>query len=254
MPIRKVQYGRNHSYSINGMRTMGVTTAIGKGMPKPALVGWAAKCVAEEAVDLIRGGHSGLHTEEQVKETYNQLRKAHTRRRDNAALRGTQIHKHAQHLIRGEPVEVPLELLPFVQQCARFADEWKVAPLLTENVVGSYQWGYGGSFDLVGELPGGRRILFDYKTGASGVWAETALQLAAYRYADAYVGPGGVEIPMREVGIMECKAVWVRADGYDVIPLDTGPTVHKAFLHVLQVAKTVAVMDGWVGEPEPCPR
>jgi hypothetical protein len=134
-----------------------------------------------------------------------------------------------------------------------FIKEWRVRPLLVEHTVGSYRWGYAGTFDLIAELPDGRRVLFDYKTGKSGVWPETALQLAAYRYADAYVAPDGTEIPMKDVGVTEAKAVWVRADGYDVIPLNTDGHVFKVFLHVLQVAKAVDEMKSWKGDMERAP-
>lgn len=255
MAIRRIQRGRNHGYTIHGMKAMGVTTALSKGMPKPALMYWAAKCVAEEAADLIGLGEQNWQmwrTEHDVR-TYEQLieylKKAPIRKRDTAAVRGTKVHKLAEKLVHGVEVEVPVELAGYVAQCARFLDEWQVKPLLVERVIGSYRWGYAGTFDLIGELPDGRRLLLDYKTGRD-IWPETALQLAAYRHAEAYVGDDGTEMPMREIGIHEAKAVHIGADGYRVIPLDTGPAVHKAFLHVLQVAKAADVMDGWKGEPE----
>ena len=228
---------------------MGVTTALSKGMPKPALMYWAAKCVAEEAAQMMQTGDDWrVHTD-----LVAYLKAAPVRKRDSAAVRGTKVHKIAEELVHGRPVEVPVELAGYVSQCAHFLDEWQVKPLLVERVIGSYRWGYAGTFDLIGELPDGRRVLFDYKTGRD-IWPETALQLAAYRHAEAYVADGGLEMPMREVGIQEAKAVHIGAEGYAVIPLDTGPAVHKAFLHVLQVAKAADVMDGWKGEPEVCPQ
>lgn len=252
MSIRRIQRGRNHSYTINGHEAVGVTTAIGNGLPKPALLAWGPRLVAEEAARLIANRHSDdyldLATEQDV---ITFLKNAPTRAKDGAAARGTRVHAIAEQLTRREEdIDVPEELRGHVESVQKFLAEWKVRPLLVEHVIGSYQWGYAGTFDLVAEVGDGRRILFDYKTGASGVWPETALQLAAYRYADAYVAPDGTEIPMREVGITEAKAVWVRADGYDVVPLDTSGAVFKAFLHVLQVAKAVPIMPLWKGEME----
>lgn len=247
MAIRRIQRGRNHGYTIHGMKAMGVTTALSKGMPKPALMYWAAKCVAEEAAEMMQADSWRVHSD-----LIAYLKAAPIRKRDSAAVRGTKVHKLAEHLVHGKEVEVPLELAGYVAQCARFLDEWRVKPLLVERIVGSYRWGYAGTFDLIGELPDGRRVLFDYKTGRD-IWPETALQLAAYRHAEAYVADDGTEMPMREVGIHEAKAVHIGAEGYSVIPLDTGPAVHKAFLHVLQVAKAADVMEAWKGEPEVCP-
>lgn len=252
MAIKRHQQGRNHAYTINGNRAVGVTTALSKGLPKPALMNWAAKCVAEEAVNLDHDTREELRKQgPQVLIDY--LKKAHIRIRDTAAVRGTKVHNIAEKLIKGYEVDVPEELVGHVDSALKFLKDWKVRPLLTERTVGSYQWGFAGTFDLIGELPDGRRVLFDWKTGASGIWPETALQLAAYRYADAYLAPDGTEIPMKEVGITECKAVWIRADGYDVIPLVTDGAVFKAFLHILQVAKAVDVMPQWKGPAEQWP-
>ena len=33
-----------------------------------------------------------------------------------------------------------------------------------------------------------------------------------------------------------CGAIWVRADGYDLIPVNSGPTTFRTFLYVQQVA------------------
>jgi hypothetical protein len=257
--IKRIQRGRNHAYTINGHKAVGVTTALSKGLPKPALMYWAARCVAEEAVELLNMSSEALsdwlalEDLEAPADLTNYLKKAPTRKRDDAAARGTKVHKIAEQLIFGDGADVPIDLIGHVESCVRFMDDWKVRPLLVEHTIGSYTWGYAGTFDLIAELPDGRRVLFDYKTGASGIWADTALQLAAYRYADAYVAPDGTEVPMKEVGVTEAKAVWVRADGYDVIPLATDGTVFKSFLHVLQVAKVMDAMEAWKGEAETPP-
>lgn len=257
--IKRIQRGRNHAYTINGHKAVGVTTALSKGLPKPALMYWAAKCVALEAAALIPMQEEDFaawmdhHEIRDADQFVDYLKKAPTRKRDDAAARGTKVHKIAEQLIFGDGADVPLDLIGHVESCVKFMDDWKVRPLLVENTVGSYAWGYAGTFDLIAEVPDGRRILFDYKTGQSGIWPDTALQLAAYRYADAYVADDGTEIPMKEVGVTEAKAVWVRADGYDVIPLLTDGSVFKAFLHVLQVAKAADVMETWKGEAETAP-
>ena len=252
MSIRRIQRGRNHAYTINGHSAVGVTTAIGNGLPKVNLYSWYARAVAQEAAPLITAAPRDVsawlreHNIASEEGLVEYLKKAPNRIRDGAALRGSKVHKIAERIVFGDAdVDVPEEIRGHVEACAKFIDEWRVRPLLVEHTVGSYQWGYAGTFDLIAELPDGRRVLFDYKTGASGIWPETALQLAAYRYADAYVAKDGTEIPMKEVGLSESKAVWIRADGYDVVPLNTDGSVFKAFLHVLQVAKAIAVMPTW---------
>lgn len=249
--IKRVQRGRNHTYVIDDIKTIGVTTALSKGMPKPALPYWAAKTVAQtvadmDAADLDRLRHLGRES------MIGALKAAPWQQRDDAAKRGTEVHTIAEALVLGKQVQVPQELAGHVDSAVKFMDQWQVRPVLIERTVGSYRYGYAGTFDLIADLPDGRRVLFDYKTSQSGIWPETALQLAAYRYADAYVADDvdKTEVLMSEVGIDECKAVWVRADGYDVIPLDTSREVFRSFLHVLAVARTADVMAAWVQPAE----
>lgn len=247
--IRRIQRGRNHSYTINGNKALGVTTALNKGLPKPNLITWAARCVAEEVADMDAFDLNALRSMGRDS-MVAALKAVPNQRRDNAAVRGTKIHGYAEQVIAGEDVQVPDELVAHVQNVVKFLDEWKVRPLISECTIGSYAWGYAGTLDLVGELSDGRRVLFDYKTGASGIWPETALQLAAYRHADAYVAPDGTEVPLKILGISEAKAVWIRADGFDVVPVATDEAVHKVFLHILAVARAADRMSEWVGAPE----
>lgn len=257
--IRRIRCGATgHRYEIDKAKVMGVTTALDLAVAKPALLRWAAKTTAEEALLVLN------HPERSRWETKNGigsdkdlvefLAGAHVRQRNAAATRGTRVHKYAEKLVKGEEVEVPDELLGHVQACARFFDEWKIVPLLQEKTVGSYRWGYAGTFDLIAEIPDGRRILWDYKTGKY-IYPEVRLQLAAYRYADAYIADHtGLEIPMTEVGITSAKVVHLRSDGYDVIGLDAGPQEHKVFLHALQVAKAAKAWADWQPVAERTPR
>lgn len=252
MAVKRVDRGKSHTYSIDGMAAMGVTTAINKGMPKPALPYWAARTVAEHVADLDDEKIAYLRSfgRDRMAQV---LKGVPWAQRDAAAARGTEVHQFAEKLIHGEEVHVPDELAGHVEAAAAFMDAWKVKPLLVERVVASRVHMYAGTFDMVGELPGGRRVLFDYKTGKSGIWPETALQLAAYRWADCYLADGELadgelEIPMRDVEIDEAMAVWVRADGYDVVPVNTGPEVFRAFVDVLKVARLSERMSEWVHE------
>lgn len=252
MTIKRRQYGKNHSYTINDVKTIGVTTALSEGYPKPALMNWAARVVAEEAADAIIASIDGDYEHEFDRAGWvSHLKGAPSRQRNTAAVRGTKVHKFAEQVIGGQTVDCPIELMPHVESVVKFLDQWQVRPLLVEKVVGSYTWNYAGTFDLIGELPDGRRVLFDYKTGNSGIHPETALQLAAYQHADMFVGDDGTELPMHEVGIDCAKAVWIRADGYDVIPLDTSGAVFSTFLHALMVARARREqVASWVGAAE----
>jgi len=256
--FRRRNYGRNHAYYLGDTKLIGVTTALSKGYPKPALPYWSARTVAEYVADVDLAHLVNLRDMGRGA-TVAALKEIPWVKRDAAALRGTELHNLAEKLIDGQRVEVPEPQVGLVESVVKFMNEWQPTPLLVEKTVGSRRWMYAGTFDLIAELPDGRRVLFDYKTSASGIWPETAMQLAAYRYADCYLetGPAGsAEIPMSEVGIDECMAVWVRADGYDVHPLDTGEDVFRTFLAALYVARqniapdkqTPPAVERWVGK------
>jgi len=246
MTITRRNYGKGHSYKIDGETVPGVTTLIGKGLPKPALPYWAARTVAEYVADAdaetmaaLRGlGRGGMVAA---------LKETPWGQRDSAAVRGTEVHALAEKLVRGDEVEVPEHLAGHVESYVRFLDEWKPEPILVEAVVGSRKWRYCGQLDLVCRLPDGRVVLADIKTSASGVWPETSYQLSAYRYADVYVD-GADEKPMADLGIEAGYAIWVRADGYDVLPVRCDEQIYKDFLHIAWTAKAVERNKDVIGE------
>ena len=48
---RIITRGRGHSYELDGEKVPGVTTILSKGVPKPALVDWAARMAADYAIN-----------------------------------------------------------------------------------------------------------------------------------------------------------------------------------------------------------
>lgn len=256
-PIRRRNHGRGHSYlDANGARVPGVTTIIGDGVPKPALVNWAANTTAEYAVDHWED-LSSMTPSARLKE----LTRARYADRDAAANRGTKVHALAEQLTAGKAVIVPDELRGHVESYVRFLDEWDAAPVLSETAVWSSTHGYAGTLDLIADIthphmPGrSMRALLDIKTSRSGVFGETALQLAAYRYADGYLDDDGAEQPMPEVEFT--GVVHVRADGYSLVPVTAGPAQFRSFLYAQQVKAFCDDASELVGEeltaPEKAP-
>lgn len=249
MTLVRLNRGKNHSYKLDGKPVQGVTTLISKGMPKPAMPYWSARTVAEFVADTptdVLCAYRQLGRDGMVKV----LKDVPWTRRDEAAARGTEVHALADLLARGERVDVPDHIAGHVESAVRFLDDWRIAPVLTETLVGSRAHWYAGTLDVVADLPDGRRAILDYKTSASGIWPETALQLAAYRLAEFYIGPDGREMWMADVGINCAYAVWLRSDGYDVIPVNTGPEVFEMFRAVAYVARRMDGMKEWIGEAE----
>jgi hypothetical protein len=248
-PIRRKDTARGHKYEdAEGRRVPGVTTILSDGIPKPALVNWAASATAEYAVDNW-DRLTGLSASVRLKE----LNSARWSVKDTAANKGTAVHALAEKLVAGEEVEVPDELVGHAESYARFLDDFEVEAHHVEFSVVSYRWGYAGTGDLIANVKHvgqTRLLLLDVKTNRSGVFGETALQMAAYRYADVLFVDGGEE-PMPVVD--GCAAVHVRADGYDLIPVIADEAQHKAFLHVMRVAEAQRELNELVGPPVKVP-
>lgn len=227
----------HHYEDANGKRIPGVTTILSEGLPKPALVTWAANVTAEAAVNQW-DELSDMGPADRLKI----LKEAMANNRDAAARRGTEVHTLAEQLMVGHSVNVPDELRGHVESYVQFLDLWQPQPVLTEVAVVNYTHGYAGTLDMVFDCQG-KRVLADIKTGRSTIYGETALQLAAYRYAEVYLH-NGLEVEMPEV--QESWAIWVRADGYTVIPVDTSPAVFDDFRRVAATSRAAKRLSTYV--------
>lgn len=220
--------GRGHSYFIDGAKVDGVTTILSKGLPKPALVQWAANMAADYTAD-----HWDELAELAPSERRKLVSKAHEASRNAAAAQGTRVHALAEKLAAGDEVAVPDQLAGYVEACVKFLDDFDVQPVLTEASVFSRKWGYAGTLDMIADL-NGKRWLLDWKTNKSGPFGDTAFQLAAYRYAEFYLGDTGeLEVP----AVDECAVVWLRQDGYDLHPYHADQGVFRQFLYIQQCAR-----------------
>jgi len=249
--IRRVNHGKGHSYidTDTGLKIPGVTTITGDGVPKPALLKWSAETTASYAVD---------HWEElstsapsvRLKELYG----ARYAVKDAAANRGTQVHKLAERLVAGERVAVPDHLAGHVASYVHFLDDFDVQPILVEATVWHPEHGYCGTLDLIADLldpddPDQARLryLLDIKTSRSGVFGEHALQLAGYRHAPVWVDADGTEHDMPTVDAT--GVVHVRADGYDLVPVEAGEAQFRTFLYAQQIGQFLATSRDLIGEP-----
>jgi hypothetical protein len=249
--------GRWHTYSLDGVRVPSVTGIIGKAVAKPALVKWSARLAAEWAA-----AHHAELTQLGEASWVTQAARAPDVVRDTSATAGKQVHSIAQALIYGEPVETADpesgelysdDVVRMGEQVARFQDAWQVSPddALVELPVFNDEHGYAGTFDLCATLRGGDSWLIDYKTGQSGVWNETALQLTAYSRA-THVQIGDRDLLMRPV--QRCAALWVRPDAWELIPVKSDDYQWHAFVHAIEVAAWAALRrDDVIGGALPIP-
>jgi len=229
--FRRRNYGRNHAYYLDGVKLPGVTTILGDGLAKPALVAWGINTTAGYAVDNW-DDLAGMKPSQRL----DVLKKSPYAERDAAAKRGTEVHKLAELLAHGKEVVVPDELAGHVESYVRFLDEFAPEPVLLEEAcVSVSKWPYAGTFDGILDIRGRGRLLVDIKTARSGVFPDNALQLAAYRHATHFASPDdGWELhPMPQVD--GCAVIHVRADGYSLVPVETGDTVFRTFRYAQQM-------------------
>lgn len=256
-----------HSYKLDGEKVPGVTTLLGDGLPKPFLVGWGINKVSRYASEHLDElwAMRGMGTEA----VFASLRQAPYKERDDAGARGTQLHKWAELLMRGEEVPVGPDMLPWVRAVADYLDDYNPATVLQETAVGSRKWRYAGSFDDVSDFPEGwakfcskpdcehTRKIVDYKS-SRGVYAETVLQLAGYANPEnVFKTPEGEERTVGSLGLCdEGYVVHIRPEGYEVVPCYIGPEALQAFVRVAWLARFRAKggqLDGWLGDPLPHP-
>jgi hypothetical protein len=265
MRVVRVDRGRNHWYidlDAGNVRVSGVTGLTGDGLPKSALINWAATATAGYAVD-----HWDELAALPLSERLSRLNGGRYESRDAAANKGTDVHTMAQRLIAGERVTIPDNLTGYVEACARFLDEFDFREEYVECLVYNETHYYSGQLDIIGtvvlpDMPeydhiprddeGRSRGLFDWKTSKSGIFGEVALQLVAYRHAEFLQPDPKDPQTAREMPEVDFTAgIHIRRDGYTVVPLITDADVFRDFLYVKEVARIADkdAMRALVGDP-----
>jgi len=256
MSIIRVHRGTRPRFidEATGARVPGVTTITNKGVPKPGLVNWSANATIDYAID-----HWDELTAMPISERIKTLSRARYELTDKAKNKGKIVHRLAEKLILGASVAIPEGLDGYVLSYVRFLDEFDVEPRNIEAAVIHPEIGYCGILDLIADLlnaddPGGEKEtwLLDIKLTRSGIFGEVALQLAPYRYASAYLDDDDVEHPLPAV--TRTGAVWVREDGYSLIPVEVTERQFHQFQHVKQVAEFMDEARDLIGEPITPPR
>lgn len=180
---------RAHRYRMDGKHVTGVTTILGGGIPKPALIRWAPKVVAEWVANPDNRSELDSLLYGSTTDAIRFLSALPNQLRDDAAERGTEVHDLAEQLNLTGEANAPDDLLGFITGYLDFMDTWQIAPVLAENIAGNREHWYSGKFDLIATSPylaGGRPVMIDLKT-SKGVYWETALQCAAYARAEFYM-------------------------------------------------------------------
>jgi len=217
--------GREYVRPSTGQTAPSVTTVLGI-LDKPALPRWSALEVARYAVDN-RAAWEQLDPPAAV----DLLKRAPWRKTTEAADTGTDLHAVAETLLAGgdPPDAAPAE---WVARFRAFLDTWRPEPLEVEATV----WGdvdglpYGGTCDLLADVPGVGHLVVDLKTGR-GVYPEVSLQLAAYGYADTILRPDGSEAEWPQAAAAAVLHVPATGTGWSLRRVDVGPHARAGFEH-----------------------
>lgn len=215
-----------HEYFLDGAGPIRSVTKILQVVDKSGpLVGWAKRITAEAAVrhaDKINEWAADFGPDGAV----TMLTKAADVIRDKAATQGSDIHALAEAITLGHEVTVTEEQAPFVDAYRQWRADFQPTFLAAEEMVCSLQYGYAGTLDAIVEMAG-ETWLLDYKT-SKGVYAETALQLAAYGAAD-FIGRPGDPTRYAIPKVDHYAVLHLRPEGYELVPFDvTG--AFEAFL------------------------
>jgi hypothetical protein len=248
MTLVRKETKRGHTYALDGAKVTGVTTILNGGLPKPQLVAWAARSVAEYVAD----------NPDQVKGLYDMgrepmisaLKATPYQSRDDAAARGTHVHALAESLLHGQSIDVPDYVAGHVKGYVDFIDRLALIPVLTEKPVASRTWWYAGTFDAIADIGAGplkgKRLLLDWKT-SKGVYGETALQLAAYANAEFYVDDDEQETAVPEVDGL--AVVHITETGTDLYEVADPASAWTAFKHVAWLATQMDSIKAQITEP-----
>jgi hypothetical protein len=219
--------GRRYEHPLTGEVVPSVTTVIGAGIPKPALVPWAARMAAEHAVsNWLR--LSSVPVQARV----NEIKGAHEVYTEERANVGDIVHDLVDCWSSGVPFpEWDKEVDKFATQFIAFMIAKR--PVFTENEVTlwSRRYGYAGTADWIARMDG-RLILGDVKTGKR-VYPEVGLQLSALEHADFILREDGREEPLP--GIEGLAALHIRPRSWKLIPVYESGECFSAFLAAKKV-------------------
>jgi hypothetical protein len=229
-PKPAITRDRWHKYTYQGVTYPGVTGIIGVIDKSDALIAWASRNTAEAALaqlDHLAGLRDTVGPEGVVK----MLTARSAWKRDEAAAHGSEIHTHAERIANGEEAE---DAIPEAirERVARYAEWWAGSgwrKRLAEAYIVNVTAGYGGTLDLLAFDEQGRTTLADVKSGASGVYSETKLQLDAYGNAE-YIAPQGSPVAYPMPVIERYAVLHVTDEGVRVIDVELTEADHAAFL------------------------
>lgn len=223
-------------YSWRSEQYWSVTTLISGGLPKPFLLPWGIKMVAEGACDLADELPALVRKDRDS--AIKMLKGLPYAKRDRAADLGSTVHAWIEADRLSKPLPpAPPGAKPYLAAFAGFIRDFGPTYEATEASVYNRSQAYAGTLDTIARLrlpltTERRRFVVDVKTGKN-IYPEVALQLSAYRHAEFIGLPDGSEAPMPPTDGALC--LHLSPDGYRLIEVQADDAIFKAFLHVREV-------------------
>lgn len=224
-----------------------VTTLIGGGLPKPALLPWGIKSVAEGVIknrDVLNPMLAKCDTPDECMagnfcascdQTVRWLKSVPYSARDRAADLGSLIHEWIEaHRLEKPMPTVPLPVKPYLAAFEQFLTDFQPVYEMVEASVFNRAEHYAGTLDAIVTLrlplnTDAATYVLDAKSGKN-VYPEVGLQLAAYRHAEFVGAADGSEQPMpaTDGGL----ALHLSPRGYRLIEVRCDGDIFRAFLYV----------------------
>jgi PD-(D/E)XK nuclease superfamily len=187
-------------YALNGDEFISVSSITGT-LEKPALYAWYEDHGARGGAEAQKRGElDGVEPQDIVKRV-RALELGAEKQRDEAAERGTAIHKAFEKLAKtGEAPkfsDYPAEWKPWVMGAAKAWLLMDPEPEEAERIVCNPARRYAGRPDLICRIKG-RRTLLDYKTGKGRIYEQAHYQTRLY---DLALEPSMIE-PVEDIIIV----------------------------------------------------
>lgn len=271
-PVPARQGNGYYADHVTGDRLRSVTTILGGGVPKPALMFWSASTCTDCAIENLPALVAASRFPEQLAELRSWILRAHTRKKDERAEVGSAVHSivearllgtapPASIVVNGEEwaIDGP-ELAPFIENFHRFETQWKPQWTASEMVVANSTDGYAGTLDytlsadgLIGEalaaqgyvIDPDQDLMGDTKTGGTwdritssghvhGVYPEAGLQMSAYRRATVAWLRDGSRVAMPATNEVGI-VLHLRPEGFRIYPARCGDLEYSYFRHAQMV-------------------
>lgn len=249
--LKRHNVGRNgHWYSLGGQYVPGVTTVLGK-LDKPWMKAWVSNLIA----DYVADNRDWLATAPDPDAIRSILKAVPNNITRDALARGTELHTHAETLLRDGEIDMPPgEQADMVQAIADFLTTWHIERIAIEIPLCNTAKRWAGTTDLICRsqplaralnLPDDALIIIDWKTNAKAIYAESAIQVATYANADlAHIN--GEEQPMPHID--GAALVRVTPTGCELVPVwpKRIPDLYRLFTAALYVWQCTDDKRGWL--------